>query len=59
LLALELLQAVPIQNGGEIAQFVSGRDMQCLPNHPLLKFAVPDHDEGAKLYFDNEISQKF
>jgi hypothetical protein len=32
-----------------------GAILQCLPNHPLLKFAVPDHDEGAKLYFDNEV----
>jgi len=45
----ELLQAIPVQNGGKISQLVSGSDMQRFPNHSLLQFAVADHHKGLKL----------
>src|SRR5580704_16665137 len=45
----ELLQAIPVQNSGQISEFVSRRDVQSLPNHPFLQFAIPKHDKGMKL----------
>src|SRR5580704_12963906 len=45
----ELLKPVPVQNGGQISQLVSRRDMQRFPNHSFLQFAVADHDKGLKL----------
>src|SRR6201995_4838669 len=45
----ELLQAIPVQNSSQISELVSRRDVQSLPNHPFLQFAIPEHDKGMKL----------
>src|SRR3984893_2395010 len=45
----ELLQAIPVQNSGQVSELVSRCDVQGLPNHPLLQFAIPEHDKGMKL----------
>src|ERR1700760_1868341 len=37
----ELLQAIPVQNSSQISELVSRRDVQSLPDHPLLQFAIP------------------
>src|ERR1700722_3466753 len=45
----ELLQAVPIENRGQIPELVPGSDMQGFPNHSFLEFAVTHHDKSMEL----------
>jgi hypothetical protein len=41
----KLLQSIIVQDRGQISQFVSWSDIQRLPDHSLLEFAISDHDE--------------
>src|ERR1700756_4143544 len=41
----KLLQSIPIQDRGQIAEFISWSDIKRFPDHSLLEFAISDHDE--------------
>ena len=45
----ELLQPIPIQDSSKISQLVSRRDVEGLPDHPLLKLSISHHNERMEL----------
>src|SRR4029077_4825744 len=46
----ELLQPIPIENSSKVSQLVARRDVECFPDHPLLKLSVSHYNECMKLF---------